>query len=148
MPHCYKSSSVRTLGYTGSLLGSIQQKPKGVHSLNQCYHHYHTRWSLLESCYFSSHQNVPDKGQDPKVAQMAKFQVAVLAHNIWANSWPHPFTFIDLWATANGLTVCSDQVKQFLSEVVSLRVKNSRNLLHPERLYPKYKSRSHIFYTY
>ena len=149
MPQCYKSSSVRTLGHTGSLLGSTQWKPKGVHSRNQCHHHYHTRWSLLESCYLSClHQNVSDKGQDPKVSAKGQYEVSTLAHNVWANNWPHLHTFIDLWAIANGLTVCSDQVKQFLSKIVSLRVKNSRNLLCPERLYPKYKSRSHIFYTY
>ena len=69
MSHCYKSSSVRTLGHIGSPLGSTQQKSKGVHSLNQCYCYYHTWWSLLESCYFSSlHQYVPNKGQGPNVS--------------------------------------------------------------------------------
>ena len=68
---------------------------------------------------------------------MSKFQVAIIAQNVWANNWSHLYTFIDLWATANELTVCSHQVKQFLSEVVSLRVKNSRNFLPPERLYLK-----------
>ena len=81
------------------------------------------------------------KDRTQRSDQTAKLQVATLAHNVWANNWPHLYT-------ANGLTIGSDKVKQFLSEVVSLRVKASWNLLHPERLYPKYKSRSHIFYTY
>ena len=69
MPHCYKSSSLRSLWHQQIPLGSTQWKPKGVHSLNQWYYHYHAWWSFLESCYFSSlNQNVPDKGQDPKVS--------------------------------------------------------------------------------
>ena len=68
--------------------------------------------------------------------------------SVWANTWPHLHSFIDLWATANALTVYSGRVKQFFPKVVSFRVKNPRNLLPPDKLYPKCKSRSHIFCTY
>ena len=43
-----------------------------------------------------------------------------LAENVLAKNWPHCHNFIDLWATVNGLIICSGQVKQFLSKVVSL----------------------------
>ena len=68
--------------------------------------------------------------------------------SVWANTWPHLHSFIDLWATANALTVYSGRVKQFFPKVVSFRVKNPCNLLPPDKLYPKCKSRSHIFCTY
>ena len=147
MPHCYKSSSVRTLGHTGSLLGSTQWKPKGVHSRNQCHRHYHTRWSLLESCYLSSlHQNVPDKGQDPKVSAKGQTSGSCLSTQCLDQqlaSSSHLYRSVGhcQWA------VCSDKVKQFLSKIVSLRVK-THGISCVLRDYTQNINQGHIFSTH
>lgn len=98
-------------------------------------------WELLLSI---SSSECSYKGQDPKVSSNVQTLCSCLRRQCVTNNWPHLHIFIDLWATANVLTVYSCQVKQFLSKLVSFRMKNSQNLLLPERLYPKCKSRSHI----
>ena len=95
----------------------------------------------------SLHQNVPDKGQDPKVSTKGQYEASTLAHNVWANNWPHLHTFIDLWAIANGLTVCFNQVKQFLSKIVSLRVK-THGISCVLRDYTQNINQGHIFSTH
>ena len=86
------------------------------------------------------------KDETQRSAQTAKLHAVILAENVLANNWPHLHTFVDLWATANELTICSGQVKQLLTKLVSFRVKNSWDLLPPKRLYPKYKARTHFIH--
>ena len=107
-----------------------------------------TPWRLMELAsdllLFISSSECSYKGQDTKVSSDVQTLCSYLCRQCMANNWPHLHIFIDLWATANGMTVYSGQVKQFLSKLVSFSVKNSWNLLPPERSYPKCKSGSHI----
>ena len=79
----------------------------------------------MSCCFSSLNQNVSDKGQDPKVSSNNQTLGSYLSRNVLANNWPHLHTFIDLCATANGLTACSGQVNQFLTKFVPFSIKNS-----------------------
>ena len=85
IPPCYKSSIFRTLRHRWIPLESTQWKPKGVHTMNQWYHHYHTWWSFLENGTFQQFET------NPWLILTSKKWCLPCEHCIWTISWP-PFS--------------------------------------------------------